>query len=128
MGRIAGPVRDPWKIQVNQRRREKERLNGWTPPVAPIVHPPAKRRQIALLWYIARFFTDGMMIGVKGWPPLTPDMRVLLAKKQLSLARYHACRNRVKVTQAGIEALNNATPAYQDQYYIILATHTRSVR
>ncbi|EJZ20349.1 hypothetical protein RCCGEPOP_15606 [Rhizobium sp. Pop5] len=126
MGRIAGPVRDPWKSQVSQRRREKERLNSWIP--LPIVHPPAKRRQMALLWYIARFFTDGMMIGMKGWPPLTPDMRVLLAKKQLSLARCQACRNQVKVTQVGIEALSDAIPSYQDKHYIILATHTRSVR
>ncbi len=130
MGRIAGPRpgSNTWKLQVMRLRKEKERLGDWVPPVAPIVHPPSKRRQMALLWYIGRYFEDGMIVGARGWPPLTPDMRALLAKKHLSLARYHAHQNRVKITSAGAELLKCTPPAEKDKFYIVMTTHTQSVR
>ena len=54
----------------------------------PLASPPAMRRRIALLWLIEDFYQDfPFLIGTRGRPPYTADMRWLVEKGYLRLER-----------------------------------------
>ena len=138
MGRSAGPVVDAWKKQVKARREHKARTAGFARPLAPLVHPSSSRRQMAMLWLIGEYCQCSTGIGYTGGgtPPLTDDMRVLLAKGYLHLARRAAfkkgssCRreNVLSITPAGKSILERIRISQQDKQYIIAAGQSATLR
>ncbi|MGV3551453.1 hypothetical protein [Rhizobium sp.] len=139
MGRLAGisiaaQARQTWQQRVRQRREDRA---YWGEPLAPpLVHPPAGRRQLALLWHVAVNFSGQMRIGWRGDPPLTDDMRALLRKGHLVLRREARAEGSVAppksnwliVTDAGATAVARARIGDADKHYIELAMKTGAVR
>ncbi|CAN7515151.1 hypothetical protein [Rhizobium sp. LjRoot254] len=136
MGRLAGPVgrRSQVAYEAHQRMWEEHRRH--IAAITPVVHPPAVRRQTALLWYVADRFHGEMMIGWRGSPPLTRDMRALIDKRYLILKRlsfendtYFPPRtNWIVVTPTGAGVLARATISDNDKHYIEMAMKTGVVR
>lgn len=139
MGRLAGmsiatQKRHTWKERVEARRQGRA---YWGQPLTPpTVHPPAGRRQLALLWYVAARFSGKMRIGWRGDPPLTDDMRALIRKRHLLLRRESRGEDIVRpprsnwliVTDAGAVVLGKARISDADKHYIEMAMKTGVVR
>ena len=89
MGRVAGPPSKSaevraWKrtVAFERRRRADE------PPTPMLAVPSASRRQHALLWAIDCKGGE-LVVGRKGCPPYTRDMRELVRCGMLRLTRRH---------------------------------------
>ncbi len=124
MGRLAGPTttdrkRAEWKSVVEHRRANKRSL-----PPAPLAALPAARRRQALLWFIE----DGLTIGAKNHPPLTPGLGNLI---RLGLARLTrepwadswtpGRRNVLRLTEKGRTAVESSPPDAEAISWILRA-------
>jgi hypothetical protein len=139
MGRLAGESiarqqARTWKKRVDQAREDKARWG--TLPAAPLAVPGAARRQMALLWWLCGDVGPSATVGARGLPPLTPDMRVLIRKGYLALARHSSYMplnpsrrdNVLTITPAGQEALAAAHVTQAEKAYIIAARMNRMLR
>jgi hypothetical protein len=139
MGRLAGPVSRESQLKNEHFFREFELRRRQFEAMTPLVHPPARRRQMALLWLIANYFME-FHVGVEDCPPLTADMRLLLRKGYLRMDRnrpvaslaYAASRgnryNRLDLTPAGRTVLVRAKVSELDKDYIQRARQTGVMR
>lgn len=136
MGRLAGPVHWRRQMEYEASKAAIEDRRRYIALITPVVHPPASRRQMALLWYIQTHFPQGgLTVGRRGCPPLTDDMRALLGRRYLDLSRRAVykdfrlpLRNRLKITPAGAEKLGRHRVREEDKHYIKLAMCTGVVR
>ncbi len=139
MGRVAGDSiatirRRMWKERVAETRDRKAYWGMPTPQ--PLCSPGAARRQMAMLWWIDKDCNGSLHIGGRGAPPLTADMRVLLAKGYLKLQRvasYMALspsrrHNKLTVTPLAKSVLAKAAVPDADKAYIIAASKSASFR
>ena len=124
MGRLAGSS-PRWEEVLRKTREEDRKRRRAIAAATPLAHPPASRRLMALLWYIADELYGGMTVGRRGCPPLTDDMRMLLKRKYLVMKReqvYSTMRlplcNRLVITPAGVAALAKSKIAEADMAYI----------
>jgi hypothetical protein len=124
MGRLAGYSQRYAEVLREMREQQRKRQRA-VAAATPFSHPPAGRRQMALLWFIGEELYGGMTVGRRGCPPLTDDMRVLLRKKLLVLKRepfYLTMRlplcNRLELTPSGRTALADAKVTEADKAYI----------
>ena len=99
---------DLWKQEVRARRIEKDRRRHL--PMRPLVSPPAMRRRMALLWFIATAFDGSMEVGWMYRPPMTEDMKWLVRLGYLRLERRripggrHTRGTVISLTNAGVSA------------------------
>ena len=136
MGRLAGPLGARWQAALEANRALREEHRRFVESITPVVHPPAGRRQIALLWYVASCRGGTMMIGWRNSPPLTDDMRALIRKGHLALIRSSRGSNiaspprtnYIAVTSAGATLLAHARISDADKQYIEMAMQTGVVR
>ena len=136
MGRLAGPAHWRRQMEYEAYKAATEDRRRYIASITPVAHPSASRRQMALLWYIQTSVPEGgLIVGRRGYPPLTDDMRALLRKKYLNLARsavYATLRlplcNLLKVTPAGAERLSRRRVSDEDKRYIKVAMSTGVVR
>ena len=136
MGRLAGPLGPKWQAAYEAHQKMWADHRRYVASITPVVHPPAGRRQIALLWYVASAFSGKMMIGWRNSPPLTEDMRALIRKGHLALVRSsHGSNipspprtNYIVVTPAGATMLGRARVSDADKHYIDMAMKTGVVR
>lgn len=126
MGRLAGPqtkgqVLRAWKRQASERRLE---LDLWAKlPTKQIVRPPGMRRRMALLRVMDEHYTEKpFFVGKKGRPPLTPDMRWLVARGYLQLDRQRDSRGRgwnvLRPTERGRQVLQQSHDRPDDQWWV----------
>ena len=138
MGRLAGDSiarqqKRTWKERVRQAREDKAYWGGLPP--APLAVLGASRRQMALLWWLCGD-TRSATLGARGMPPLTPDMRVLIGKGYLRLARHGSYMpanplrrdNVLTITPAGQQALAAAHVTEAEKTYIIAARRNGMLR
>lgn len=133
---------ETWKAEVEQARQrrpfEPKRRK------VPATVPPAARRQMALLDWIGS--GDGyQLLAVENCPPLTPDMKALIAKGYCRLdRRFPVCYppdmaaklrqsaaqriTRIVVTEAGLAALAGIDIPGADHDYVMSALQTRTLR
>lgn len=132
MGRIAGPLSRRQLMMEWKRRMEEERYARSIAPPAPMLAVPhARRRQRGLLWVIAELFPEGLVVGAKGMPPLTDDMRVLLARKLLRQFRKHSWgigNNTLMITEEGRALLRDSPPDPHSIDYVVNAFRSASLR
>ena len=139
MGRLAGESlasqrRKAWKEKVAEAREEKVRGTGGVPE--PLAAPGGARRRMALLWWLGAYSGETTMVGARGAVPLTPDMRFLLARGYLTLARRRSDmlgspmrrENALSITPAGKLALAAARVTEAEKAYIIAARRNRMLR
>jgi hypothetical protein len=124
MGRLAGSS-PRWEDVLRKTREDEGKRRQAIAAATPVVHPPASRRLIALLWYIENEIYGSMTVGRRGYPPLTDDMRALLRKKYLVMKReqfYPTMRlplcNVLVLTPAGKRALAGARVTDADKAYV----------
>jgi len=134
MGRLAGPS-PVWDEKVRKIRKESELRRRALAAITPIAHPPASRRQMALLWYIAAEAGGALTVGRRGHPPLTDDMRALVMRKYLVLKREPVydrlklpLRNCLVVTDKGAAAVARGKINDADRNYVRMAFRTGVVR
>lgn len=135
MGRLAG-TSPKSEAAYAAGRKEREAEQRRIASITPVVHPPAGRRQLALLWYVAVPFHGKMRIGWRNDPPLTDDMRALIRKGHLVLRRESRGEDIVRpprsnwliVTDAGAALLGRARIGDADKHYIDMAMKTGVVR
>lgn len=139
MGRLAGPLSRESELKDEHIFREIELRRQQFLAMTPLVHPPAARRQMALLWLISDH-SMAFHIGVENRPPLTADMRALLTKGYLRMDRgrpqgflTHARRrgnlyNRLFLTPVGRMALARVKVPESDKDYIHRALKTGVLR
>ena len=135
MGRLAGPS-PRWEADYAASLTRSEQQRRLLAAMTPVVHRPAGRRQLALLWYVATVRGGRLRIGWRGDPPLTDDMRVLIRKKQLLLIRSGGGDNIARpprssfigLTPAGEAILARARISDADKHYIDMAMKTGVVR
>lgn len=136
MGRLAGPLGPKWQAASQAQKKMWEDRRRHIASITPLVHPPAARRQMALLWYVAHAFDGAMMIGWRNSPPLTDDMRALIRRGQLALMRTsHGSNivspprtNRIVVTPTGTSTLACTRISDADKHYVEMAVTTGVVR
>ena len=133
MGRLAGPSKNPATIKAMADAQNEDYLRAYR-AATPLVHPPAARRLKALLWLIDDYYE--FSIGAEGRPPLTRDMRTLLAHRLVKMERRVPSefwgeitertpkRSYLVVTPAGQGALAKAKISQQDKDYICKAMFT----
>jgi hypothetical protein len=139
MGRLAGDSiarqqRRTWKERVRQAREDKAAWGSL--PAAPLAVLGAARRQMALLWWLCGDTGPSATVGARGMPPLTPDMRVLIRKGYLKLARHGSYMpanplrrdNVLTITPAGQQALAAAHVTEAEKNYIIAARKNGMLR
>jgi hypothetical protein len=120
---------------VDAIEREVVRHHQYVQSVTPLAHPPARRRQAALLWLVSQ--ERGFIVGRRDCPPLTADMRVLIAKGHLRLQRrpsIYVSRaekrlgigrfNLITATSSGEATLTKMSVPDTDRIYIVRAFHT----
>ena len=135
MGRLAGPS-SRWEAVYAASLARSEQQRRLLAAITPVVHPPAGRRQLALLWYVATVSGGQLRIGWRNDPPLTDDMRALIRKKQLILTRSGGGDNIARpprsnfigLTAAGEAILARARISEADKRYIDMAMKTGVVR
>jgi hypothetical protein len=135
MGRLAGPS-PRWEADYAAHLKSAEQQRRLLAAMTPVVHPPAGRRQLALLWYVATVCGGQLRIGWRNDPPLTDDMRALIRKKQLVLSRSGGGDNIARpprsnfigLTSAGEAILVRARISDADKHYIDMAVKTGVVR
>ncbi|MDO6962427.1 hypothetical protein [Rhizobium alvei] len=139
MGRLAGPSLNPAAAEAQKaaQKRFDDEIR-YRAAIRPLAHPPATRRQRALLWLLSE--QDSMIVGSDDQPPLTRDMRALLAKRLLKLERRIPSsfwgpisektprKNHLSITAAGRAALVDAKIPEQDKLYIRAALYTGVAR
>jgi hypothetical protein len=134
MGRLAGysPRWEAAYAEYQKKAREHQRR---VDAVTPVAHPPAGRRQLALLSYVSEYLYGRMTVGRQGHPPLTADMRALLRKKYLVMQRVPASMtvrmplcNSIAITPAGRTVLSRGKTSEADKTYIQLARNTWVMR
>jgi hypothetical protein len=135
MGRLAG-TSPKTQAAYAAWQKEREDYRRHIASMTPIVHPPAGRRQLALLWYVAARFSREMRIGWRGDPPLTDDMRALIRQGHLLLRRESRGEDTVRpprsnyivLTPSGEAVLARARISDADKHYIDMAMKTGVVR
>jgi hypothetical protein len=139
MGRLAGPVCRETQLKNERFFKEIEQRHQEFQAMTPLVHPPSLRRQMALLWLISSYWME-FHVGVEGCPPLTADMRLLLARGYLRMDRNRpagflartAIRgnryNRLSLTTEGQRVLAQSKISQSDRDYIQRALQTGVVR
>ena len=136
MGRLAGPLGPNWQAEYEAHHKIWADHRRYVASITPVVHPPAGRRQIALLWYVATVSGGQLRIGWRNDPPLTDDMRALIRKKQLVLTRSGGRGNIARpprsnwigLTASGEAILARARINDADKHYIDMAMKTGVVR
>ena len=131
MGRVAGPPSKSaevraWKraVAFERRRRADE------PPTPMLAVPSASRRQHALLWAIDCKGGE-LVVGSKGCPPYTRDMRELVRCGMLRLTRRRQAGNGMNVlviTDRGRALARKAPSDDTTVGYIVNAFETDSLR
>jgi hypothetical protein len=139
MGRLAGPLSRESQQKDERIFREIELRRRQFLATTPLVHPPAARRCLALLWLISTHAME-FHVGVENRPPLTADMRGLLKKGYLQMDRSRPptfltdarrcgnLYNRLFLTRAGRIALACAKVSEVDKDYIQRAQRTGVMR
>jgi len=130
-----------WRYRIEQVRYNKP----FTPPrlKTPASVPPAARRLMALLYWVG--LGDGRSrLATKDCPPLTPDMKKLIARDYCRLERnfpMHYSQEQaadlrrtsvqrvtsICITEAGRRALAKAHVSDADYQYIRSALYTGSL-
>jgi hypothetical protein len=139
MGRLAGPLSRESQLKDEQIFREIELRRRQFFAATPLIHPPAARRQMALLWLVSNHHME-FHVGVENRPPLTADMQMLLRKGYLRMERRrpptfwaHPRRrsnlyNRLSLTPVGLMVLARAKVSEADKDYIQRAQKTGVMR
>lgn len=139
MGRLAGPLGPKWEQWCNEERARMEEHRERLKALEPLTHPPTRRRQLALLSWIAESEL-GRGVGYKDAPPLTPDMRNLIDKGWARIERQRPQPfwgdetmrnhrvNRIIATPAGQRAVREAKVSDEDKNYVLRALVTAVLR
>jgi hypothetical protein len=93
--------------------------------------PPARKRKTALLWAIGEVFKNGMVVGRKGTPPYTRDMRALVESGSLRLFRRYGLGvgfNILEITDKGRAEIASMPPDEDALAYITNAFRSASLR
>jgi hypothetical protein len=135
MGRLAGPISRTAQLRLDATQREIELQRRYIASITPLAYPSSRRRQAALLWLV--FEERGLVIGRRNRPPLTADMRALLAKRYLRLRRQPPVYvseperlpgigryNLLSLTPGGEAALVRMKVPEIDRIYILRALYT----
>lgn len=123
-----------WRYKVDQARSLRRIMPP--PPKMPAHMLPTARRLMVLLLWVAMGEKRRRVLGIKRCPPLTPDMKKLIAKGYCRLERNFPMHysqemaadlrrstaqrvTRICVTEAGLRALAAARISQADCEYIL---------
>jgi hypothetical protein len=115
-----------WRTTVEWRRDQRR----FETPAAPLATLPAAQRRQGLMWLVG----DGMMVGWRHAPPLTPGLRDLLRAGLARLSRQHRTatvdmsgRNALVLTDKGRAALSADPPDTKVQAWIVAALAAKAL-